>query len=122
MEKVHTEDAPAAIGPYSQAVKVGDFVFTSGQIALTKGGGMVEGGVKEQAEQVLKNLQAVLGAAGTSLDNAVKVTVYLSDMNDFAEMNEVYEQYFRNRPARSTVGVARLPKDAKVEMDVVASL
>lgn len=119
---VSTENAPSAIGPYSQARKAGSFVFTSGQIPLKPNGELVEGSIKEQTEQVIKNLKAVLEAAGTSLQNAVKVTVYLADMNDFAGMNLVYALYFTGKPARSTVQVAKLPKNAKVEIDVIAKL
>jgi 2-iminobutanoate/2-iminopropanoate deaminase len=121
-EIVATESAPQAIGPYSQAVKVGDLVFTSGQIPIDpRTGVFVEGGIAEQTEQVLRNLGEVLRAAGTSLEAVVKTTVYLADMNDFAAMNEVYARYFSNEPpARSTVQAARLPRDARVEIDVIA--
>lgn len=120
---VATEAAPQAIGPYSQAISIGEFVFTSGQIPLDpKTGVFVEGGIAEQTEQVLRNLGEVLRAAGTSLEAVVKTTVYLADMNDFAAMNEVYGRYFFNDPpARSTVQAARLPLDARVEIDVIAS-
>jgi len=119
---VATETAPQAIGPYSQAVTVGEFVFTSGQIPIDpKTGVFVEGGIAEQTEQVLRNLVEVLRAAGTSLEAVVKTTVFLADMNDFAAMNEVYSHYFLNEPpARSTVQAARLPRDARVEIDVIA--
>ena len=121
IENIETENAPKAIGPYVQAKVVGDFVFTSGQIAIDpKTNEVIQGFIDVQAKQVLENLKAVLEAAGSSLDNAIKVTVYLADMNDFAKMNGVYEQYFKNKPARSAVQVARLPKDVRVEMDVVA--
>ena len=121
-ETICTEDAPGAIGPYSQAVKVGDFVFCSGQIPIDPATGeFVEGGVAEQTEQVLKNLHEVLRAAGTSLNNVVKTTVFVADMNDFAAMNEVYARYFKNnKPARATVQAARLPRDARVEIECVA--
>jgi 2-iminobutanoate/2-iminopropanoate deaminase len=121
-EIIKTERAPAAIGPYSQAVRAGGFVFASGQIPLDpKTGQFVEGGVREQTEQVMRNLTAVLEAAGTGLDRVVKTTVFLADMEDFAAMNEVYGQYFaENPPARATVQAARLPKDARVEIEVVA--
>ncbi len=114
--------APDAIGPYSQAVVAGELVFTSGQIALDPAtGAMVPGDVKEQTRRVLENLKAVLGAAGTRLDRVVKTTVYLADMNEFSAMNEAYAEYFGAwKPARSTVQAARLPKDARVEIDVVA--
>ena len=121
-EKVKTESAPGAIGPYSQAVKVGDFVFCSGQIPIDPATGeFVEGGVREQTHQVLKNLSEVLKAAGSSLKGVIKTTVFVEDMNDFAEMNRVYAEYFtENFPARATVQAARLPKDAKVEIECVA--
>ena len=121
-EIVKTEGAPAAIGPYSQAVRAGGFVFASGQIPLDPATGQfVEGGVSEQTEQVLRNLRAVLEAAGTGLDRVVKTTVFLADMDDFAAMNEVYGRYFaEDPPARATVQAARLPRDARVEIEVVA--
>ena len=121
-EIVATEAAPQAIGPYSQAIQIGDFVFTSGQIPIDpQTGKFVEGGIAEQTEQVLRNLAEVLKAAGTSLGAVVKTTVFLADMDDFAAMNEVYARYFSNEPpARSTVQAARLPRDARVEIDVIA--
>ena len=121
-EIVATEAAPQAIGPYSQAVSLGNFVFTSGQIPTDpKTGAFVEGGIAEQTEQVLRNLAEVLRAAGTSLEAVVKTTVFLADMNDFAAMNEVYARYFSSEPpARSTVQAARLPRDARVEIDAIA--
>ena len=121
-EIVATENAPSAIGPYSQAVKTGGMVFCSGQIPIDVATGeFVSNDVAEQTEQVLKNLSAVLEAAGTSLNNVVKTTVFLSDMNDFAAMNEIYAKYFsENKPARATVQAARLPRDAKVEIDCIA--
>ena len=119
---VSTTDAPQAIGPYSQAVKAGGLVYASGQIPLDpRTGQFVEGGIREQTEQVFRNLSAVLGAAGTGLDRVVKATVFLADMGDFAEMNEVYGRHFSEEPpARSTVQAARLPRDARVEIDVIA--
>ena len=119
---VESADAPKAIGPYSQAIVANGFVFTAGQIGSDpKTGTLVEGGIDEQTEQTLKNLSAVLKASNSSFDNAVKVTVFLADMNDFAKMNEVYAKYFKAPfPARSTVQVARLPRDAKVEIEVIA--
>jgi 2-iminobutanoate/2-iminopropanoate deaminase len=118
---IHTDLAPAAIGPYSQAVRVGDLVFTSGSIPLRPDGSIVDGDVTLQTEQVMENLQALLGAAGTTLDHAVKCTCFLADMNDFAAMNEVYGRYFGEvPPARSTVEVARLPRDVRVEIECVA--
>lgn len=121
-EIISTEKAPSAIGPYSQAIRIGNIVFCSGQIPIDPSTGeFVQGGIKEQTEQVLKNLTAVLEAAGTSLKNVVKTTVFLADMNDFAAMNEVYAKFFGdNKPARSTVQAARLPRDAKVEIECIA--
>ena len=119
---IKTESAPQAIGPYSQAVRAGALVFASGQIPLDpQTGQFVEGGVAEQTEQVLRNLSAVLEAAGTSLDRVVKTTVFLADMNDFAAMNEIYGRYFsQDAPARATVEAARLPRDARVEIEAIA--
>lgn len=118
---VQTDRAPAAIGPYSQAVTFGNLVVTSGQIPLTAQGELVAGGIAEQTEQVIQNLRAVLAAAGTDLDRVVKTTVFLADMNEFAAMNAVYETHFTAPyPARSTVQVARLPRDVRVEIEVLA--
>lgn len=119
---VATDAAPKAIGPYSQAIVTDGLVFSAGQVALDpKSGELVGKTTAEQTEQVLRNLQAVLTAAGTSLDNVVKATVYLADMADFAQMNEVYAKYFgTHKPARSTVQAAGLPKGARVEIDVIA--
>ena len=119
---IKTKGAPQAIGPYSQAISVGGFVFASGQIPLDpQTGEFVAGGVAEQTEQVLRNLSAVLEAAGTGLDRVVKTTVFLADMNDFALMNEVYGRYFNeDAPARATVQAARLPRDARVEIEAIA--
>ena len=119
---VESNEAPKAIGPYSQGIKAGGFVFVSGQVALDpKTGEMVGADVAAQTERVLQNLQAIVEAAGSDLDRAVKTTVYLRTMKDFAAMNEVYKKYFKNDPpARATVAVAGLPKDALVEIDVVA--
>jgi 2-iminobutanoate/2-iminopropanoate deaminase len=121
-EIISTENAPGAIGPYSQAVKAGNIVFCSGQIPIDpKTGDFVSEDVAEQTEQVLKNLSAVLEAAGASLNDIVKTTVFLADMNDFAAMNEVYARYFsENKPARATVQAARLPRDARVEIECIA--
>jgi 2-iminobutanoate/2-iminopropanoate deaminase len=121
-EIIKTESAPAAIGPYSQAVRAGGFVFASGQIPTDpKTGVFVEGGIVEQTHQVMRNLKALLEAAGTNLERVVKTTVFIADMGDFSAMNEVYGQYFKeNPPARSTVQAARLPRDARVEIDVIA--
>lgn len=123
-EAVSTPGAPQAIGPYSQAIKAGIFLFVSGQIPLDpETGQMVEGDLAAQTHRVFKNLQAILEAAGTSLNRVVRATVYLADMNDFAAMNEVYATYFSSpAPARATVQAARLPKDARVEIDVIALL
>ena len=120
--KVQTENAPAAIGPYSQAIKANGFVFLSGQIPIDpKTGQFVDGGIREQTEQVLKNLSAVLQASGSSLDQVVKTTVFLADMQDFASMNEVYGTFFReNPPARATVAAAGLPRNARVEIEAIA--
>ncbi len=119
---VETEEAPRAIGPYSQAVVAAGLVFTSGQIPTDPATGeFVPGGIAEQTEQVLRNLSAVLDAAGTSISRVVKTTVFLADMNDFAAMNEVYGRFFgAEPPARSTVEAARLPRDARVEIEAVA--
>jgi 2-iminobutanoate/2-iminopropanoate deaminase len=120
-EIVSTDKAPKAIGPYSQAVKANGFIFTAGQIALDPATGqIIEGDVAQQTVRVLENLKAIVEAAGSSLDRAVKATVYVKDMNDFAAMNEVYGRYFStNPPARSTVEAARLPRDVRVEIDLV---
>lgn len=121
-EIIATENAPGAIGPYSQAVRAGNMVFCSGQIPIDVATGeFVSDDVAEQTTQVLKNLSAVLEAAGTSLNNVVKTTVFLADMNDFAVVNEIYAEFFsENKPARATVQAARLPKDARVEIDCIA--
>ncbi|CDM65001.1 RidA family protein [Pyrinomonas methylaliphatogenes] len=120
-ERIDTERAPQAIGPYSQAIVSGEWIFTSGQIPLDpQTGEMVEGDVRAQTERVLLNLEAILEAAGASLRDVVKTTVYLADLNDFSAMNEVYARFFTDPPARSTVQVARLPRDARVEIEAVA--
>jgi 2-iminobutanoate/2-iminopropanoate deaminase len=121
-EIIATEDAPRAIGPYSQAVRAGNFVFASGQIPIDPATGeFVPGGIAEQTEQVLKNLTALFAAAGVGLDQIVKTTVFLADMNDFTAMNEVYGRFFTEAPpARATVQAARLPRDAKVEIEAIA--
>ncbi len=123
-EIISTTKAPAAIGPYSQAVRAGNFLYTSGQIPINpETGEIVEGDTAKQTEQVLKNLKAVLEAGGATLENVVKTTVFLKDMADFAVMNEVYARYFtENQPARSAVQAARLPKDVGVEIEAVAVL
>jgi 2-iminobutanoate/2-iminopropanoate deaminase len=121
---VATKDAPQAIGPYSQAIKAGGFLFSSGQIAIDPATGQViDGDVAAQTERVMNNLAAILKAAGLSLQHVVKTTVFLKSMGDFATMNEIYGRHFgEHRPARSTVEVARLPKDVLVEIDVIAEL
>jgi 2-iminobutanoate/2-iminopropanoate deaminase len=121
-EIISTEHGPKAIGPYSQAVKANGFVFTAGQVALDpETGSMVGSEIKSQTERVMQNLKGIVEAAGSSLHKVVKATVYLKDMNDFAAMNEVYARYFPTAPpARATVEVSRLPKDARVEIEFVA--
>ena len=123
IEFVTTDDAPKAIGPYSQAAIAGNLIFTAGQIALDPASGeVVPGGVAEQTERVFRNLQAVLRAAGSDLSRVVKTTVFLADMADFTAMNEVYAKSFgSHRPARSTVAAAGLPRGVRVEIDVVAT-
>jgi len=120
--QVQTESAPAAIGPYSQAICANGFVYVSGQIPIDpQTGEFVDGGVREQTEQVLKNLSAVLKAAGSGLEQVVKTTVFLADMNEFAAMNEVYSKFFASQPpARATVAAAGLPRGARVEIEAVA--
>lgn len=121
MKKVHTNEAPAAIGPYSQGIIVENLFYSSGQIPLTASGEMVSGDVKEQTHQVFRNLQAVLKEAGATLDTVIKTTVFIKSMDDFSSINEVYGEYFStHKPARSCVEVARLPKDALVEIEVIA--
>jgi len=121
-EIITAEKGPKAIGPYSQAIKANGLIFTAGQVALDPATGqMAQGGIAAETARVLENLKAVVEAAGSSLGQALKVTVYLKDMNDFAAMNEVYARYFaKDPPARSTIEAARLPRDARVEMDLVA--
>jgi 2-iminobutanoate/2-iminopropanoate deaminase len=121
-EIISTEKGPKAIGPYSQAIRANGFIFISGQGAIDPAtGSLVPGGITEQTTRALDNLKAIVEAAGSSLDHTVKVTVFLKDMNDFAAMNEVYARYFpKNKPARTTVEVARLPLDLRVEIDLVA--
>ena len=123
LKKVSTENAPAAIGPYSQAIVCGEMVFTSGQIPINPKSGNIEAvSIQEQAEQVMKNLGAVLSAAGSGFEKAVKTTCFLADMGDFAAFNEVYAKYFTTKPARSCVAVKTLPKNVLVEVEVVATL
>ena len=121
-EIIVTDQAPSAIGPYSQAVRAGNFIFASGQIPIDPATGQfVAGGIAEQTEQVLKNLTALFAAAGVGLDQVVKTTVFLADMDDFVAMNEVYGRFFStSAPARATVQAARLPRDAKVEIEAIA--
>lgn len=120
LTKIATKNAPSAIGPYSQAIKYGDVVFTSGQIPLTADGALVEGDIKAQAEQVMKNLAAVLAEAGASFDTVIKTTCFLADMADFAAFNEVYGAYITSAPARSCVAVKTLPKNVLCEVEVIA--
>jgi len=121
-EVIATKDAPQAIGPYSQAIKAAGMVFISGQVAIDPAtGNVISGGIAEQTERVLKNLEAILQAAGTGLEKVVKTNVYLKNMSEFAAMNEVYGKFWKSAPpARATVEVARLPKDVLVEIDVIA--
>ena len=120
-EIISTKNAPAAVGPYSQAVKVGDFLYTSGQIALDPAtGNMAAADIEGQAEQVMKNLAAVLEAAGYKFEEVVKTTCFLADMGDFAKFNAIYEKYFVSKPARSCVAAAALPKAALVEVELIA--
>ncbi|MFN3136001.1 MAG: RidA family protein [Candidatus Kryptonium sp.] len=124
MEKkvVYTEKAPKPIGPYSQAIIAGDFIFTAGQIPIDpKTNQVVQGDIREQTRQVFENLRAILEEAGATFDDVVKVTVYMKDLNEFSGMNEVYSEYFKNSPpARTTVEVSRLPRDVKIEIDLIA--
>lgn len=123
MEKIYTKNAPEAIGPYSQAVKVGNMLYTSGQIAIDPATGAVEAtDIVGQTEQVCKNLTAVLAAAGASMEKVVKTTCFLSDMADFAAFNEVYAKYFVSKPARSCVAAKTLPKNVLCEVEVIAEL
>ncbi|HWX54479.1 MAG TPA: RidA family protein [Verrucomicrobiae bacterium] len=121
-EVVSTPNAPKAIGPYSQAIKANGFVFISGQVAFDPAtGNLIDGGIEQQTEQVMKNLSAILAAAGSTWEKVVKTTVFLKNMSEFAQMNQTYEKFCKNAPpARSSVEVARLPKDVSVEIDVIA--
>lgn len=121
MQIIQTDDAPQAIGPYSQAIKANGMLFVSGQIPLDKDGNLDSEDVEDQTNQVMKNLNEVLKAGGSSLDKVVKTTIFLNDMEDFARVNEVYATYFpKHKPARATVEVSRLPKDVLVEIDCIA--
>ena len=123
MKKIHTDKAPAAIGPYSQAILYGDILFTSGQIPIDPATGSVKAeGITAQTEQVMKNLEAVLTSAGASFESAIKTTCFLADMDDFAAFNEVYARYFTGKPARSCVAVRTLPKGVLVEVEVIAAV
>lgn len=123
MEYLHTNNAPAAIGPYSQAIKIGNFIFTSGQIALTPDGNMREEDIEIQTRQVLTNLKNILESAGSSLQKVVKTTIFLANMDDFAKVNEIYGDFFEeHKPARSTVAVKTLPKNALIEIEAVATI
>ena len=123
MKIIETKNAPAAIGPYSQAIVIGDLVYTSGQIPINPASGQIEAAdIKSQAEQVIANLSAVLKEAGSSLKDAVKTTCFLANMKDFSDFNEVYAKYFTGKPARSCVEVSALPKGALVEVEVIAAL
>ena len=118
---LHSDKAPKPIGPYSQAVGLENLIFTSGQIALTTDGKLISEDIKEQTNLVIENIQNILEENNSSLENVIKTTVFLKDMNDFGEMNEIYNAFFgKSLPARSTIEVSRLPKDAKVEIDVIA--
>ncbi|EKN62665.1 RidA family protein [Schinkia azotoformans] len=121
MKAIHTNEAPAAIGPYSQGIIVNNMFYSSGQIPLTPAGVLVTGDIEAQTHQVFANLKAVLAEAGASLETVIKTTVFIKDMNDFAKLNDVYAEYFgEHKPARSCVEVARLPKDVLVEIEVIA--
>lgn len=123
MKKITTNKAPAAIGPYSQAIVAGDFLFASGQIPINPENGQIEAqGIVEQTEQVMKNIGAILSAAGTEYSKVVKTTCFLDDMGDFGAFNQVYEKYFTEKPARSCVAVKKLPKDVLCEVEVIAYL
>ena len=120
-EIISTQNAPAAVGPYSQAVKAGGFIWCSGQIALDpESGVLVSNEIKSQTEQVMKNISAILAASGATFEDVVKTSCFLADINDFAEFNDVYAKYFTSRPARSCVAAAALPKGALVEVEVIA--
>ncbi|MGA8942987.1 MAG: RidA family protein [Thermoactinomyces sp.] len=122
LKRIQTNDAPQAIGPYSQAVEVGELVFTSGQIPMTPQGTLVTGGIEEQTHQVMKNVQAVLHAAGSDLNHVIKTTIFLKDLDLFSQVNEIYGRYFsEHQPARSCIEVSRLPKEALIEIEAIAT-
>ncbi len=121
IEEINTPKSPAAIGPYSQAVKIGDLIFTSGQIPFTEKGELVGDGIREQTRQSLENIKNILEEAGSGMDKVIKCTVFIKNMNEFTYINEVYQEFFKEPyPARSTIEVARLPKDVKVEIEAIA--
>lgn len=121
LEKINTKKSPAAIGPYSQAIKAGNLLFTSGQIPFTADGQLISEDIQEQTRKSLENIKNILEEASTTMGNVIKCTVFISDMNDFGKMNEVYQEYFNDPyPSRSCVEVARLPKDVKVEIEAIA--
>lgn len=123
MEFIATAKAPAAIGPYAQAIKTGDWLYTSGQIPLTADGQLVEGSIEDQTKQVLRNIKAILDEAGATVEQVVKVTVFLTDLSHFERVNELYAQFFQGHtPARSCIEVSKLPKGAQIEIELVASL
>ena len=123
MEKIYTKNAPEAIGPYSQAIKVGNFIFTSGQIAIVPESSQVEAtDIIGQTEQVCKNISAILTSAGASFESVIKTTCFLADMNDFSAFNEIYGKYFTSKPARSCVAVKSLPKNVLVEIEVISEI
>lgn len=123
LSTIHTDHAPAAIGPYSQAIKLGNILMTSGQIPINPENGEIAGtDIKQQTEQVMKNIEAVLEASGSSFENVMKTTCFLKSMDDFAAFNEVYAKYFVNKPARSCVAVQKLPKDVLCEVEVIAAV
>ncbi|MBA7571279.1 RidA family protein [Candidatus Atribacteria bacterium 1244-E10-H5-B2] len=122
-EIINTKNAPVAVGPYSQAVRVGEMVFTSGQLGINPLNNQLVEGIENQTRQALKNIENILEATNSLLDNAIKVTVFLRDMNNFSKMNEIYGEYFtKNPPARSCVEVSKLPKDAEIEIEVMATV
>lgn len=122
-EVISTKNAPGAIGPYSQGIKIGNLIFTSGQIPLNPATGEMPESIEEQTKQALENVKGILEASGTSMENVVKTTVFLKDLNDFTKMNEVYATFFEGeKPARSAIEISKLPKDAKIEIEVIATI